>query len=68
MKRRRLDSKSIYHEGIIMKTKFSNAELSAIIQFVKDVRELCDLDEDLAVEIGLSVERVSEILEISDSE
>jgi hypothetical protein len=51
-----------------MKTKFSNAELSAIIQFVKDVRELCDLDEDLAVEIGLSVERVSEILEISDSE
>lgn len=50
-----------------VKTKFTQAEVRAIQQFIEDVRELCDLDEDLDVEIGTDVARIATILEIDDN-
>lgn len=51
-----------------MKTKFSQAEVRSLAQFVKDIRELCDLDEDLDVEIGEDVARMYDILGIETDE
>jgi hypothetical protein len=51
-----------------VKTKFSQAEARAIARFVEDVRELCDIDEDLDIEIGEDVARMYDILELNKDE
>lgn len=51
-----------------MKTKFSQAEVRALAKFVEDLRGLCDMDEDLDIEIGEDVARMYSILELDDNE
>ena len=58
------DRKLYSNTTMEVKTKFTQAEVRALQQFVEDIRELCDLDEDLDVEIGNDVDRIAAILEV----
>lgn len=61
----KLKDKKLYSSTTMeVKTKFTQAEVRALQQFVEDIRELCDLDEDLDVEIGNDVDRIAAILEV----